>query len=218
MLLFEHNTLALSVSCFFPFSLSFTMAAPSSVNINFSAKIDLNLSISVLLPTDQVFDASEKPLENPIPTGCNENLALTNMSEDNDIFESPSDITPVQRCSSMFESDLNASIAGPFSEETLSSLANVFASFFDASESSLGAADCLPLSSPASPSFSEINPNDLFWIPLPEMDLGDSVVECGFGNDEKVVVEIIACESDQGDEEVVFLKEVRRTADAPKSE
>ena len=176
------------------------MAASPSVNINLSARIDLNLSISVMFP-GQVVNGSGWSVGFPIPMGCNENVALTNTSDSNENGLESGD-EPVQR-----------SALGPLSEEALSRLANAFASILDQPDSSLttATAECLSLSSPASPSFSDIDPNDLFWIPLPEIDLDDSILECPTLNDDEVVVEIIACKAGHEDEEVIFLKEVRRS-------
>ena len=209
------------------------MAASSSFNINLSAKIDLNLSISVLFPTGQVVNVSGSSVEIPMPTGCNETLARTDISatnENSDInlesvsnselvqrfpdfknnLESMSDSEPVQSCSDSENNGL-----GPFNDAALSRLANACAVIFDRPESSLSIACGSPLSSPVSPSFSGIDPNDLFWIPLPEMDV-DDVIECPIGKDDAVVVEIISCDSDQADDDVVFLKEIRRSG--PKTE
>ena len=210
------------------------MAASSSFNINLSAKIDLNLSISVLFPTGQVVNVSGSSVEIPMPTGCNETLARTDISatnENSDInlesvsnselvqrfpdfknnLESMSDSEPVQSCSDSENNGL-----GPFNDAALSRLANAFAAIFDRPESSLSVACGSPLSSPVSPSFSGIDPNDLFWIPLPEMDDVDDVIESPIGKDDTVVVEIISCDSDQADDDVVFLKEIRRSG--PKAE
>ena len=206
----EHTILALSVSCFFS-SLSFEMAAPSFVNINFSAKIDLNLSVSVMLPMGQAVDVSGPEIAKP--TGCKENLALTNMSDVNENSENDSELmseaAPVERRSMTLGSDNQ--VSGPFTDEALARLASAFAAIFESQESPVLASDCLPLSSPASPSFSEINPDDLIWVSLPEIDLDDFVVECPMETDDEIVVEIIESESDQDDGDVVFIKEIRRS-------
>lgn len=206
----EHKILALSVSCFFS-SLSFTMAAPS-VNINFSATINLNLSVSVMFPNGQVVDVSEPEI--PMPTGFNENLALTNMSDVNENSGNESELLsgtePVERRSLTLESD--SKIVGPFNGEALARLSNAFASIFERCNSPPLVTDFSPLSSPTSPSFSDINPDDLFWIPLSEIDFGESEsIECPMENGDEIVVEIIGCESDQEDDDVVFLKEIRRS-------
>ena len=205
------------------------MAASSSFNINLSAKIDLNLSISVLFPTGQVVNVSGSSVEIPMPTGCNETLARTDISatnENSDInlesvsnselvqrfpdfknnLESMSDSEPVQSCSDSENNGL-----GPFNDAALSRLANAFAVIFDRPESSLSVACGSPLSSPVQPSFLGIDPNDLFWIPLPEIEFDDSIIDFVIENDGEMVAEIISCESFENDDDVVFLKEVKRS-------
>ena len=188
------------------------MAAPS-VNVNLSAKIDFNLSISFLFSTDPVVEVSERSIKRPMLTGCNENLALTDTSEANECSENnlESIAEPVQRCPNNEESDSNENTVGPLTAEMLSSLANRFSAFFERPDSSLSciSATLLPSSSPASPSFSDINPDGLFWIPLPEIEMdGDVTVDVMMEDDG--VVEIIPCEFDN-DDDVVFVKEVKRS-------
>ena len=116
----------------------------------------------------------------------------------------------------------SSTLVGPLNDETVASLKNAFASIFKRPDSSLSiiSATSLP-SSPTSPSFSDVNPDDLFWISLPDIELDEvkmdddievlvEIVSCETGDDGEVVVEIISCESDN-DDDVVFLKEVTRS-------
>ena len=65
--------------------------------------------------------------------------------------------------------------------------------------------------SPASPSFLSVDPNDLFWIPLPclgenfDMSLIESVLE----KEGELVVEVDLDKMDSGDDDVVFLGEFK---------
>ena len=178
--------------------------ASSSVNINLSAKNDLKLSISVLLPWGQVVEVNTGGSNTiPIPVGCNEILVLNEMSEATKRSESLEndlvlvDSEPVQGASlSCLESDSDKKVEGPLNEEMFLSVASRSPS---------------PRCSPSSPSFSEINPNDLFWIPLPEIEFDDSIIDFVIENDGEMVAEIISCESFENDDDVVFLKEVKRS-------
>jgi len=190
-----------------------------SVNINLSAKIDLNISISLL--SGEIVDVTAKksdPL--PIPMGFTESLALTNMSEEasesvaTDLTSKDSEPVQCSSVSCLEKSDLPKKSEGPLTEEMFKSVAKAFASIFERMPSSIPepCSSPLPRSSPSSPSFSDINPEDLFWIPLPEIELDDSVMEWVI-DDEEMTVEIISCESLGGDDDddVVFLKEVNRS-------
>ena len=155
-----------------------------------------------MLTTGDVVDFSEKP------TGCNEMLALTDRSDiskcsENEVVTG----NPDNRCFRSLDPASNTT------DGTISSLGNAFGSN---SSLSVISDDSLP-SSPASPSFSEINPNDLFWIALPELDESDDdgemvveVTSSEMGNVEEIVVEIISCDADGDDDDVVILKEIRR--------
>ena len=182
--------------------------ASSSVNINLSAKIDLNLSISILMPSGRVVEVTGTSNATPMP----ENVALTEMLEETETLDTnlaSINSEPVQ-CSSS-ESDSNKYVEGPLTKEAFLSLKNAFASIFDRPNSSLSTLSPSPRCSPASPSFSEINTDDLIWISLPEMELESPVVDCVIDDDGEMVVEIIPCESFLEDDEVVFLKEVNRS-------
>lgn len=177
----------------------------SSININLSAKIELNFSVSILFPSGQVVDVASGSNFVPIPIGCNESLALTETSEATENLETDLasiNSEPVQ-CSSLsiLESVANKNV-------------DDFASSFDRPNSSSSALPCLSpsrRSSPSSPSFSEINLDDLIWIPLPEIELDSSFIDCVIADDGDMVVEIIPCELFGEDDDVIFLKEVNRS-------
>ena len=307
-LLLEQNTLESSL---FFFRLSLKMAT-SSVNVNLSAKLEISLSFSVLLPSGQIVEVTGGTDTVLIPAFCTENLAFTDRSEAStnveEILEPMATEEPVScssrelpsekpvPCSSRnlpseepvscFSRDLpsenvDTNCKGPLSDKAMRSLKAKWESFFERPcDSSLPAMsppllslpamspplpslpamspplpslpamfsplpslpavppvampnpstsmpDSLPMcplslsfptssafvntDSPASPSFLSVDPNDLFWIPLPcrgenfDMSLIESVLE----KEGELVVEVDLDKMDSGDDDVVFLGEFK---------
>lgn len=264
-LLLEHNNLD---SSFFSFSLLSLKMADPSVNISLSAKLEINLSLSVLLHSGQIVEVTGGSSNTVlIPTVCNENLALTDTSEAStsieEATESMADEETIPCSSRDLLSETGDNVKGPLTEEMMRSIKAKWDALFECSSSdaltaspvtslpimvnspsmssSSMAVSSLPMTpvkvssptslpmcplslsfpsasafanvdSPASPSFLSVDPDDLFWIPLPSLgeNFDASIIESVLEKDGDLLVEIDLGNMETEDEDVVFLGEFKK--------
>ena len=220
--------------------------AASSVNINLSAKLDINLSFSVLLPSGQIVDVTGSSNMVALPALATENLDLAEANNAS-IEEVPMADEPISGLSEETESDSN--VKGPLTEAMMRSLKDKWEALFRSPTvlpvspsslpmaSSLSVSDvpsCLPMmvvpssvtpdvpsssvESPASPTFSSVDPNDLFWLPLPWGPLpcvGDdfdvSIIESVLEKDGELIVELdLGDKKVENDDDIIFLGEFKK--------
>ena len=180
--------------------------AASSINVNLSAKLDVCLSFTVFLQSGQVVEANGGPdAALLLPINCTETLALTDANASIESGSEPEPIPSCSRelvsesknqgplTESMMRS-LKAKFESLFEGGNLPTPASsplpVSSPTPASSPTPMLDLPLLPLTltfptnstfvnadSPESPSFLSIDPNDLFWIPLPFTANEESFVE-----------------------------------------
>ena len=185
-----------------------------------------------LTDANAITEPIPEPVPEPIPgLTSNPSIGVVSPLIDANANTAEGGVEPVPSCSGGLTSDSNSHVEGPLTESMMGSLKAKFGKVFKNMDSPaislLSAASptpdlpLLPLSltfptnstflnvdSPESPSFLSINPNDLFWTPLPFVDenITESIVELVGNNDGEIVIEMEGV-----DDDVVFLGEFRKS-------